>query len=339
MKSAVWGTGAIGGVVGAGMAAGREDVLLVDVVPEHVSTMNDRGLLIKSATDEQLVRVRAALPKDVGGTFGLIFLAVKSQFTDTALDAILPHLTPESAVVSLQNGVNEPRIARRIGAERTIGCLVNFSSDYHAPGLIVRGRAGSVFVGELDGRMSPRLEEVRRLLALSTPTVVSSNVMGFVWAKMCKATIDITTALVDDDASKVRCNEATHRVRIELIREAIRVAEAEGVRVEAFDHFDPVPFTDLSPAGVAAAGTVLDAMGRGALVNNTKLRTGYWRDIVVRKRKTEIDYITGEIVRLGEKHRIPTPINRLQLKMFEEIESGRRTMRWQNLEELAAAVL
>ena len=338
MKSAVWGSGAIGGVVGAGMAAGSENVLLVDVVPQHVDTMNDRGLLIKSAAGEQLVPVRAALPEQVSGAFDLVFLAVKSQFTDAALDAILPHLTPESAVVSLQNGVNEPQIARRIGPDRTIGCLVDFSADYHAPGTILRGRAGNLFIGELDGRMSPRLEEVRRLLALSTRTHACANVMGYVWAKMCKGTIDITPALVDADAGEVRGNKATYPVRVELIRETIRVAEAEGVRVEAFDHFDPAPFADSSPGGFAAACAVVEAMARAAAVNNLKVRTGYWRDIVVRKRKTEIDYITGEIVRRGERLGIPTPVNRLQLRMIEEIEAGRRPMRWENLEELMAVM-
>jgi len=144
MRIVVWGSGAIGGVVGAAMAAAGEDVLMVDVVPEHVEAMNDRGLLVTSATGEQRVAVRAALPAQVSGTLDLVFLAVKSQFTNDALDAILPQLAPTSAVVSLQNGVNEPHIANRIGAGRTIGCLVDFSSDYVAPGEIARGRAGNL---------------------------------------------------------------------------------------------------------------------------------------------------------------------------------------------------
>jgi 2-dehydropantoate 2-reductase len=129
MRSAIWGTGAIGGLVGAGMAANGEDVLLVDVVPEHVNAMNERGLTIKSAAGERTARVRAALPEQVSGTFDFIFLAVKSQATDIALDAIVPHLTDKSAIVSLQNGVNESRIVARIGAERTVGCLVDLSAD------------------------------------------------------------------------------------------------------------------------------------------------------------------------------------------------------------------
>ena len=338
MKCAVWGCGAIGGVVGAGMAAAGEAVLLVDVVPDHVQAMNASGLVIKTAGGEQCVKVGASLPEAVEGTFDLVFLAVKSQYTESALDAIEPHLHRESAVVSLQNGVNEPHIARRIGAERTIGCLVDFSADYHEPGLIARGRTGNLFVGELDGRPTPRVEEVRRLLALSTPAHVCDNIMGYVWAKMCKGTIDATTALVDENALEVRFNRTYHPVRAQLVRETIEVAAAEGVSVAAFAHFDPAPFVDSSPAGRDAAFHVLDEIARGQAKGNTKVRTGYWRDIVVRKRRTEIDYITGEIVRCGERHGIPTPLNRLQWRMFEEIESGRRPMQWRNLDELRAAV-
>src|SRR5688500_2465582 len=97
-KCAVWGAGAIGGVVGAGMARAGEDVLLVDVVPEHVNAMNDGGLVIRMAGEDERTPVRAALPANVEGTFDLVFLAVKSQYTQAALDAIEPHLNARSAV-------------------------------------------------------------------------------------------------------------------------------------------------------------------------------------------------------------------------------------------------
>ena len=335
-KYAVWGAGAIGGVVGAGMARAGEDVLLVDVVPEHVNAINGSGLVVRMAGEEERTRVRAAVPNEVEGTFDLVFLAVKSQYTHAALDAIEPHLHASSAVISLQNGVNEPHIARRIGAERTIGCLVDFSSDYQAPGVIARGRAGNLFVGELDGRATPRIENVRRLLAHSAAAYICDNIMGYVWAKMCKGTIDATTALVDENALELRFNRKYHPVRAQLVREAVEVAAAEGVQVAAFAHFDPAPFLDRSAAGREAAFEVLEAIARGQAEGNTKVRTGYWRDIVVRKRRTEIEYITGEIVRCGDRHGVPTPLNRLQWSMFEEIESGKRPMQWANLDALVA---
>ncbi len=263
LRCAVWGAGAIGGVVGAGIARAGGDVLLVDVVTAHVDAMNDAGLVIRLAGLPERTRVRAALPEAVQGTFDVVFLAVKTQHTQAALDAIEPHLHASSAVVSLQNGVNEPHIAQRIGAERTIGCLVDFSSDYQAPGLIARGRAGNLFVGELDGRPTPRIEDVRRLLGYSASAYACENIMGYVWAKMCKGTIDATTALVDVNALELRFNRKYHAVRAQLVREAVEVAAAEGVQVAAFAHFDPAPFLDRSPAGREAAFHVLDEIARG----------------------------------------------------------------------------
>src|SRR5436305_14449600 len=101
MKSAVWGSGAIGGVVGAGMGAAGEDVLLLDIVSEHVDAMNDTGLLIKSGAGGHRVAVRAATPDQVTGTFDLICPAVQWQYTTVSRDAMEPLLRTESTVVSL----------------------------------------------------------------------------------------------------------------------------------------------------------------------------------------------------------------------------------------------
>jgi 2-dehydropantoate 2-reductase len=337
MKLAVYGVGAIGGVIGAGLAAAGEDVVLVDVVPAHVTVMNQSGLRIRSAASEQRVAVRAALPDAIRDTFDLVFLAVKTQHTPTALQAIEPHLGPSSAVVSLQNGLNAPEIARRIGASRTIGCMVDFSADYQEPGLIMLGRRSDLYVGELDGGMTARLEAVRQFLALAVPARATTNVMGYVWSKLCKGSMDVTTALVGATIGEVRGHKPTQRALVEVVREGVLVAQAEGVRLEPFDHFDPAVFVDVTPAGLAAAYQVLDEMARAA-AGDLKVRTGYWRDIVVRKRKTEIFALTGEIVRRGERLGIPIPVNRRQLELFEEIEAGRRPMGWANLDDLLEMV-
>ena len=335
MSIVVWGTGAIGGVAGAGMAAAGEDVLLVDSVAEHVEAMNRDGLLIRSAAGEQRVAVRASLPQDVSEPLEIVFLAVKSQHTDGALDQIAPLLDSDSAVVSLQNGLNEPRIAARIGAERTIGAMVDFSADYHGAGLIMRGRTGALYVGELDGRMTPRLERIRQLLDHAMPAKATGNILGYVWAKICKGSMDGTSALVDASIAEVRGKREYQPVQAAVIREGVLVGQAEGVRLEPYEHFDPDTFLDTSSAGMAAASRILDAMAEDA-THDLKVRTGYWRDIVVRKRRTEVHYITGEIVERGRAHGIATPVNQRQLELFDAIEEGRRAMSWQNLEELLA---
>src|SRR5207237_649455 len=77
-------------------------------------------------------------------------------------DEIAPRLAPDGYVVSLQNGLNEPAIAARVGRARTVGALVNFGADYLSPGRIFLGGAGALSIGELDGRRSERVERLVR---------------------------------------------------------------------------------------------------------------------------------------------------------------------------------
>jgi 2-dehydropantoate 2-reductase len=336
MRVAVYGAGAIGGVVGAGMARAGADVVLVDQVAEHVAAMNADGLRIRTGAGETATPVRACLPGEMAGTYDLVFLAVKSQHTAAALDVIAPHLGPESAVVSLQNGLNEPHIAARVGAERTLGAMVDFSADYHGPGLIVQGRQGALYVGELDGRLTDRARQAADLLSAAMPAHASDNVLGYVWAKLCKGSMDATTALVDADMAEVRGHRPTQRALIEIVREGVLAGQASGVRLARYEHFDPDAFLDQSPAGLAAAGAVLDAMAADARID-LKVRTGYWRDIVVRRRRTEVPQISGEIVAQARAHGLTAPANQRQVELFEEIETGRRAMGWENLEELLRA--
>ena len=123
MSITVYGAGAIGGCVGAYMARAGEDVLLVDRAADHVAAMNATGLRI-TGFDHMHTPVKACLPEALRGPLGIVFLAVKSQDTQAALDVIEPLADANTVVVSLQNGMNPPGIARRLGAHRTIGVRV-----------------------------------------------------------------------------------------------------------------------------------------------------------------------------------------------------------------------
>src|SRR5439155_8827707 len=104
--------------------------------------------------------VRAITPGALGSGLELVLLAVKSQDTPAALEVLAPRLAGDGAIVSLQNGLNEELIARAVGAERTVGCLVNWAADWTAPGRILHGGEGALVLGELDGRLSDRVRQL-----------------------------------------------------------------------------------------------------------------------------------------------------------------------------------
>ncbi|HSB77810.1 MAG TPA: 2-dehydropantoate 2-reductase [Candidatus Methylomirabilis sp.] len=335
MRITIVGAGAIGGTAGAFLARGGEEVLFVDVVKEHVDAINQRGLTITGRA-EFTVPVRATTPDAMRGPLEWVFLSVKSQHTEAALKPIAPLLGPQSFVVSLQNGLNEERIAALIGRERTVGAHVNFGSDYLAPGLIQYGSEGTFYVGELDGSITDRVRALNDLLCKFTEVVVTQNIWGYKWGKQCWASLNYATALVDADAGDILADPRNRRVGVALLAESVELARLEGVKLEAFDGFEPDLMTPTTPAAWEAAMDSIDKMADEYWRpgHRLKKRTGIWRDLVVRKRKTEVDYRIGELVRRGRARGLAMPLNAALWRMIHEIEEGKRPMVPENLREL-----
>ena len=154
----VVGAGAIGGTIGARLVRDGHSVLFCDAAADHVNGINAGGLAIEGPVETFTAHAPAVMPDDLPDGLSTVLLAVKSQHTEDALAAIAPRLAPDGFIVSLQNGINEPLIAGRVGPERTVGAFVNFGADVVAPGRILLGGRGAFRVGEPDGRASDRAE-------------------------------------------------------------------------------------------------------------------------------------------------------------------------------------
>ena len=118
-----------------------------------------------------------------------------------------------------------------------------------------------------------------------------------------------------------------------LAAEVLRVAEAEGVRCEAVDGFDPEALRFGTPRDGEA---VRHSLAEMAALNRRshKPRSGIWRDLAVRKRNTEVDAQLGAVVELGAKHGIVTPLVARLVALVHALENGERAMRPGNLDEL-----
>jgi 2-dehydropantoate 2-reductase len=339
MSITIVGAGAIGGTVGAFLAKGGEEVLFVDVVKEHVDAINTRGLTITGRA-EFTVPVRATTPEALRGPLEWVFLSVKAQHTEAALKPIVPLLGPSAFLVSMQNGLNEERIAAIIGRERTVGAHVNFGSDYLDPGRILYGSEGTFYVGELDGSVTDRVKGLHDKLCRFTEVVVTPNIWGYKWAKQCWASLNYATSLVDADAGDILADPRNRRLGVALLAESVHLAKLEGVMLEAFDGFEPALMRPTTPAAWEAAMESIDKMAdeywRPA--HRLKKRTGVWRDLVVRKRKTEVDYRIGDLVRRGRARGLEMRLNAALWQMIHEIEDGKRAMVAENLRELGQLI-
>jgi 2-dehydropantoate 2-reductase len=331
----IWGAGAIGGTLGAAFLRAGHQVTFVDSVAAHVEAINAGGLKIAGPIFEDTLTAPALLPEQVTGQHPLIFLCVKAQHTEAAVAALAPHLAADGVVVSAQNGLNELAIARVVGAHRTIGCFVNFGADYLEPGVVHYSGHGAVVIGELDGTLSPRIQDLHRLMLEFEPkAVLTQNIWGYLWGKLVYGALLFATAVTNDSIADVLANPEAREVLTKLGQETGMVAAAEGIATEAFDGFDPAAFRPDAPQAL------IDTSFSDMVAHNrksAKSHSGIWRDLAVRKRKTEVLAQLGPIAAVAASHGIPTPLTARLITLIQDIEGGQRTLTLDNLAVLAAA--
>jgi 2-dehydropantoate 2-reductase len=329
----IWGAGAVGGTIGAYWGRAGVDVLLVDTDAEHVNACR-KGLSIEGPVDEFTVPLPAETPDAVRGRFKRIVLAVKAQHTAQAVAELAPHLADDGFVLSAQNGLNELTISTHIGEHRTIGAFVNFGADVLGPGHILFGNRGAVVVGEIDGETRPRTEGMHELLRRFEPdAVLTDNIWGFLWGKLAYGAMLFATALNEDSMADNFADPGRFPVWRTLGREVMAVARARDVTPVGFNAFDPAAFGD-SADDTATRKSVagLAAFNRGS----AKTHSGVWRDLAVRKRRTEVDAQIAIIVDLGAEKGVETPAIRRLVELVHDVEDGRRAQSIETFNELLA---
>lgn len=325
----VFGAGAIGGTVGAHMVRGGESVLFVDRDTDHVRAMQQHGLTIRGFAETFTVNLDATTPDALPDRLETVLLACKAPATEDAVRSFKDRLAPDGCVVSLQNGLNELQIAQLVGEDRTLGAFVNFSADYLEPGLIHFGGRGAFYIGELDGALTRRVQAIRQGLGHWGNVRVTDNIWGFLWGKQAYGAMLFATALTNDSMGDAIDQ---HRdTAVELAREVLRVAAALGRTPLGFDGFEPEAIGSPDQATVDASLDQLIAVRR----TDEKTHSGVWRDMAVRKRRTEVDAHFGPIVADAHRLGLAVPLLERMIAMIHEVEDGSRPFAGANLDELA----
>jgi 2-dehydropantoate 2-reductase len=327
------GAGAIGGTLGHHLAKAGHDVVVVDTDREHVDRIRRDGIVVRRGDERTAAPVAGAHTPDEDGpqVVSRVLLAVKAQATDRALDWIAPRLAPDGFVVSLQNGLNEPHIASRVEAERTVGAFVNLFADVVGPGEIRDGGLGALVVGEVDGRESERVARVVADLQAWGPARATTNVQGYLWSKLGFGAMLVATALAD--APMAELIDRHRAVMHGLAAEVYAVAAAEGIRLEPFDAFDPAPYASGAGPAADAATDALVAWLR----TQSKDRSGIWRDIAVRRRPTEVPTHYRPVVARAADLGIAVPGLERLVAQIAELEAG-APMDEQRIADLAGAL-
>ena len=304
------GCGAIGGTVAAGLVRDGHDVLICDADPAVVAAINDDGLRIEGPVEQFTARPDAISPGALPDRIDFpVLVACKQHHTAAAAALLAGRLAGEAFVVSLQNGLPSPALAAAAGSGRVVQACVNFGADVLAPGVVMRGNRGTFKIGEIDGTPSARIDALAADIADAEAT---TEVMGFVWGKEAYGAMLFATAVSDLAIHEVFDNPAYHPLLLAVASEVLGQAP---VRPLPLDGFDPDDLTGSLPR-------LADFNRRSG-----KSHSGIYRDLAIRRRKTETEAILGPLRGF---------LIRRTAELIAAIEAGTRTCCQQNLDLLAA---
>ncbi len=310
MELTIIGAGAIGGTIGAHMARSGHDIVLCDLDADHVAAINRDGLSIEGPVENFTVRVTAITPDELPGQIQHVAVAVKSHHTNAAAELVRGRLAPGGYLVSFQNGFTADILADAVGRENLLVSFVNFGADYLSPGHIIQGNIGTFRVGE--PYQSVVTDRVRELVDALPYAVASDNIMGYLWGKEAYGAMLYAGAVSD---LSIADHLEDPRYRDLMIAVAREVLAQSPVKPEGFDGFEP---DDLE-----------GSLDRLATFNrqSAKSHSGIYRDLMVRKRKTEVDDLVRDL---------KGPLTNYIGELIHAIERGERTCEVENLDLLNA---
>ncbi|WP_233252557.1 ketopantoate reductase family protein [Maritimibacter sp. 55A14] len=294
MRIAVMGAGAVGCYYGAMLALAGHEVVLVGRAA-FVDAVSRDGLILEKDGKRLVAQVEASSdPSAIAGA-GMVMICVKSGDTEEAGRQIAPYLDPTARVLSLQNGVSNAEMLNGILGRPVLPVVVYVASRMNGPDIVRHEGRGDL---ELSGQGA---EDVAGILnAAGVETRVSEDVMSSLWAKLVvNCAINPLSAITGLPYGKMAAQEGVPQLMEDIAREALSVAQAEGISVS-----DAV-FETIRTIPVSMAGQVSSTA----------------QDLV-RGKPTEIDFLNGEIVERATKLGIDVPINRTLTLLVKCAERG-----------------
>jgi 2-dehydropantoate 2-reductase len=305
MKILVMGAGALGAYFGGRLQAAGHDVTLI-ARGAHLRALQEKGLRIESpAGDLVLPEVHASDDPAAGGTPDVVLFMVKNYDVEEAGRRLAPVLGPDTIVVTCQNGVSAPRrLAAIIGEARVHPGAVYMPADVREPGVVRHSGAFQRLVfGPFSGPPGATARAFAEAVRGAGPDCdLAPDIRAALWEKfVLLSSLSALTTVTRLDIGPVRNCPETRALLVRAVEEALAVGRAD--------------CPTLDPEAGARA---LDMMLERAAPN---IHASMLDDLN-RGRRIEVDDLSGEIVRLGRRHGIPTPVHDFALAVLKPYAPG-----------------
>ena len=291
MRVLVMGSGGMGGYFGGVLAQGGHEVVFV-ARGAHLAAMRERGLEVRSGGESTVLRPVSAVttPAEAGSNdFDLVLFTVKTYDTESAAQALRPAVGPNTAVLTLQNGVESvDQLSRILGAEHVLPGSARIETTILEPGVIdQRSPFRRIELGELSGEITPRLEAIAEALrSAGVEVTVRPDPLVAIWEKfVLLAPHAGATSACQATSGPIRETTEGAALLQSLIGETAAVGRACGV---------PLP-----PDQEERTWTFMQGLPHAF---GTSMQRDYER-----QNRVELEQLTGTVVRRGREHGVPTP--------------------------------
>ena len=331
-RYAIYGAGSLGTVLGAYITKNGGKIDLINRNKAHVDALNKNGAKIIGTT-EMTVPVTAYTPDEMMGKYDVILLLTKQLLNKEVVTFLKEYLANDGVIVTLQNGLPEPTISEIVGANRTMGCVVEWGAELVEAGvceLTSSVDSLSFHMGKMEGITDEKFAEVKNLLELMCPVHEESNLIGARWSKLLiNATFSGLGTVVGGVFGDVSENKAVRKVAIRCMKECIDVGRAAGVEFAPVQGKNITKLFYYKGALKRAFATMLIPI---AMKKHRNIQPSMLQDL--RKNKPcEIDAINGIVCDWGKKCGIKTPINDKIVEIIKKCESGEMTPCAKNIKQ------
>lgn len=329
-RFAIYGAGSLGTVLGAYITQNGGHIDLINRNQAHVAALNTNGARITGTVD-MTVPVTALTPDQMTGRYDVILLMTKQLHNPEVVTMLKDYLTDAGIIVTLQNGLPEPGIAEIVGANHTMGCVVEWGATLTAPGCCTLTSAPdslSFHMGRMEGITDLQFQTVKSLLELMCPVYEEENLIGARWSKLLiNATFSGLGTAIGGTFGDVSGSAETRRIALRCMKECIDVGHAAGAQ------FAPVQGKDITRLFYytnrlkrAFASFLLPiAMKKHAAIEPSMLQD------VKKGKPCEIDAINGVLCEWGHRNHIPTPVNDRIVSVIRRIQDGELTPAPENI--------
>lgn len=304
MRIAVLGAGAMGALFG-GYLSRQNDVLLVDVNRKLVDVINADGITVEEPDGSRAVfRPRAATDTAGMAPVDLMIVFVKAMYSHAALEANRSLIGPDTFLMTLQNGSgHEDTLLDFVDRSHVAIGTTQHNSAVLAPGTVRHGGSGQTHIGSLNGSAVHLQPIADTFTACGLPTDCSTAVRRLIWEKLfTNVSASALTAALQVPLGFIAGDPHAWALCERLIREAVAVANADGMEFDAAQKIAEVrAVCENSPDGI----------------------TSICADIAA-GRRTEVDTISGSVVRAGRRNGTPTPSHEMLVGLIHALESKPR---------------